>query len=58
MSFSVYVQHEIIGGKVVLESFEGVESFDNPPMTESLHLKFNDDRDDKQLRYGRVVKAE
>jgi len=47
----------VVGKKTVLETFEGVESFNNPPMTNCLHLNFADDRDDKQLGYGRVVRA-
>jgi len=58
MTFTLHVEHEVIGGKVVLETFEGVESFNNPPMTSSLHLKFADDRDNEQLDYGHVVRAE
>lgn len=58
MTFTVHVEHEIIGGETVLEKFEGVESFNDPPMTTNLHLKFADDRDDKQLDYGNVVRAQ
>lgn len=57
MTFTVYVEHEIIGGETVLEEFEGVESFNNPPMTNNLHLSYADDRDDDQLGYGHVVRA-
>lgn len=58
MSFTVHVEHQIVGGKTVLEKFEGVETFDDPPMTSTLHLKFADeDRDEKRLDYGNVVKA-
>jgi len=57
MTFTLHVEHEVIGGETVLEKFEGVESFNNPPMTTTLHLKFADDRDDKKLGYGYVVRA-
>ena len=57
MTFSVHVEHEIVGGKTVLEEFEAVESFNDPPMTNKIHLRFGDNRDDKQLNYGSVVRA-
>lgn len=57
MTFTLHVEHEIIGGETVLETFEDVESFNNPPMTSKLHVSFADDRDDKQLGYGHVVRA-
>jgi len=58
MTFTLHVEHEVIGGETVLEKFEGVEQFNDPPMTNKLHLKFADDRDDKRLGYGHVVRAE
>lgn len=58
MSFTVHVEHEIVGGKAVVEKFEGVETFNDPPMTSTLHLRFADEnRDNEQLDYGKVVKA-
>lgn len=57
MSFTLHVEHEIIDGKTVLEKFENVESINNPPMIETMHLKFDDDRDDKKIRYGKIVKV-
>lgn len=58
MTFRVHVEHEVIGGETVLEKFEGVQSFNNPPMVSTLHLSFeDDDRDMKKLNYGRVVRA-
>lgn len=58
MSFTVHVEHEIVGGKTVVEQFEGVETFNDPPMTSTLHLRFADEnRDDERLDYGNVVKA-
>lgn len=57
MTMTVHVEHEVIGGETVLEKFEGVEAFNDPPMTERLHLTFADDRDDEQLGYGHVVRA-
>lgn len=57
MSFKLHVEHDLIGGEAVLEEFEGVESFNNPPMTSTLRLTFADDRDDKRLDYGNIVKA-
>lgn len=57
MTFTLHVEHEIVGGKVEMETFEGVESFDDPPMTSDLHISFADDRDDLQLTYGNVVRA-
>lgn len=53
----LHIEHEIVGGKTVLETFEGVESFNDPPMTNSLHIKYDDDRDDDSLEYGNVVRA-
>jgi hypothetical protein len=59
MTFTLHVEHEVIGGETVLETFEGVVSFNDPPMTSSLHLTFADEnRDDEQLDYGNVVRAE
>ena len=57
MPFTVYVEHEIVGGKTVLEEFDGVESFNNPPMTNHLHLEFAGDREEEKLSYGTVVRA-
>lgn len=57
MTFTLHVEDEVISGDAVLEKFEGVESFNDPPMTNKLHLKFSDDRDDIQLGYGYVVRA-
>jgi hypothetical protein len=58
MTFTLHVEHEVIGGETVLEKFEGVESFNDPPMTTKLHLKFADEeQDDKKLGYGHVVRA-
>jgi copper chaperone CopZ len=54
---SVNIEHEIADGKTVLEEFEGVESITNPPMTETIHLSFKDDRDRLKLRYGEIVKV-
>lgn len=58
MPFLLHVEHEVIGGEMVLEKFQDVESFNDPPMTNSLHLTFADgDRDDERLNYGNVVRA-
>jgi hypothetical protein len=57
MTFTLHVEHQVVGGKTVLEQFEGVESFNDPPMTNKLHLEFEDDRDGKKLGYGNVVRA-
>lgn len=54
---SVNIEHQITDGKTVLEEFEGVESITNPPMTETIHLSFKDDRDRLKLRYGEIVKV-
>jgi hypothetical protein len=57
MAFTLNVEHTIVGGKAVLEKFENVASFDNPPMTDTLHIKYADDREDDKLNYGTVVRA-
>lgn len=57
MTFTVHIEHELVDGKVVLEEFEGVEQFNDPPMTNSTHLSFKDEQSDKSLDYGRVVRA-
>jgi hypothetical protein len=58
MPFSLHVEHEVIDGETVLEKFDGIESFNDPPMTNSLHLKFADEnRDEETLKYGNVVRA-
>ena len=57
MTFKIHVEHEIVGGKTVLETFEGVESFNDPPMVDTLHLTFADEREMKKLNYGTVVRA-
>lgn len=55
----LHIEHELATGKTVLETFEGVDSFNNPPMTSSLHLSYIDeDRDDDTLKYGTLVRAE
>lgn len=56
-TMKVHVEHELANDKTVLEEFKGVESFANPPMTDTLHLTFQDDRTDKKLNYGHVAKA-
>jgi hypothetical protein len=55
---TVSIEHEIVDGKTVLETFENVESITNPPMTETTHLKFKDERDDEKVRYGEIVKVD
>jgi hypothetical protein len=54
----LHVEHEVIGGKKVVEKFEDVESFMDPPMTNTILVKFEGDRDNRKLDYGNVVKAE
>lgn len=56
MTFTVHVEHEVAGGKTVLETFEGVVSFNDPPMVETLHLTF-EGREMEKLKYGTVVRA-
>jgi hypothetical protein len=58
MTFTLHVEHEVIGGQAVLETFEGVETFNSPPMTNTFHLSFADDRPDKKLKYGQLVRGE
>jgi len=55
---TVSIEHEIVDGKTVLEEFENVESITNPPMTETTHLKFENERDDEKVRYGEIVKVD
>jgi hypothetical protein len=58
MTFTLYVEHETTDGEVVLESFEGVESFNNPPPTATLHISFADEnRSDERRHHGTPVKA-
>lgn len=57
MTLKLHVEHEVVGGEDVLETFEGVESFDDPPMTDQIHLSF-DDKENEKLSYGNVVRAE
>jgi len=57
LPFTVHVEHEIVGGKTVLETFENVESFNDPPMVDTLRLSFADDREEKKLNYGNVVRG-
>lgn len=57
MTFTLHVEHEIVGGKTVLEKFEGVETFNDPPMTDILHLGYPGDTGEERLNYGNVVKA-
>lgn len=56
MTFTLHVEHEIIDGTTVLETFEGVESFQNPPMTSNIHIQFADGNG-KKLSYGHVAQA-
>jgi hypothetical protein len=58
MSFTVHVEHQLVGGEVIVEEFEGVQSFNNPPMTSTLRLTFADGREPETLDYGNIVKAE
>jgi hypothetical protein len=58
MTIKLHVEHEIIGGETVLEKFEGVESFMDPPMTNSIIVKYEDERDDDTLKCGNVVRGE
>jgi hypothetical protein len=57
MAFTLHVEHEIVSGKTVLETFENVESFNDPPMVNTLNLTFADDREAKNLDYGNIVRA-
>lgn len=57
MTMKVHVEHEVVGSETVLETFEGVESFNNPPMVDTLHLTFSGDKGTKKLNYGTVVRA-
>jgi len=58
MTFDLHVEHKLVGGESVLETFEEVESFNNPPMTDNLHISFADeDREDEKLSYGTVVRG-
>jgi len=57
MTFTVHVEHEIIGGKTELEKFENVLAYNNPPMVDTIQLQFAGERDDKKLNYGEVVRA-
>jgi hypothetical protein len=54
---TVSIEHEVVGGEVVLEEFENVESVNNPPMTETAHLSFADDREDEKVRHGTIVRV-
>jgi hypothetical protein len=57
MALTLYIEHEIIGGKTVVEKFEEVESFVNPP-NNILIVKFADDeKKDEKLNYGRVARG-
>lgn len=53
----LHIEHEVIGGEMVLETFENVESFNDPPMTNTIHVSFTDNQDDARLTYGNVVRA-
>lgn len=58
MTFTVAVEHEVIGDDPTYEEFEGVEAFDDPPMTDVAYLRFADeDRDDERLAGGNIVSA-
>lgn len=54
---TVSIEHEVVDGEPVLEEFENVESVNNPPMTETTHLSFADDRDDEKVRHGTIVRV-
>jgi len=55
---TLFVEHELVGGKTVVEEFGGVKSFNNPPMTDTIHLSFTDgESDEKKLNYGTVVRG-
>lgn len=58
MTLTIHVEHEVIDGEPVLETFEGVETFLNPPMTSTMLLKFEGDRENQKLKYGQVVRAD
>jgi hypothetical protein len=53
----LHIEHEVIGGEMVLEKFENVESFNDPPMTNTIHVSFTDNQDDAKLTYGNVIRA-
>jgi hypothetical protein len=58
MVFKVRVEHELVNGETVSETFEGVEQFANPPISSNIHLQFADERDSLQLNYGRIALAQ
>jgi hypothetical protein len=58
MTLTIHVEHEVIGGEPVLETFEGVETFLNPPMTGTSLVKFAGDRENQKLKHGVLVRAD
>jgi hypothetical protein len=57
VSFEVTLEHQIVGGKTAVESFEGVVDVNSPPMTSTTVLEFAGDRDAKKLNHGDIVKV-
>lgn len=51
------IEHDVVDGKTVLEEFKNVDSISNPPMTDTIHLSFEDDRDTIKLQYGKIVQV-
>jgi hypothetical protein len=58
MTLTIHVEHEVIDGEPVLEKFEGVETFLNPPMTGTMLVKFEGERNDEKLKHGTLVRAD
>lgn len=55
MTFTVHVEHQIVGGKTVHEEFEGVEQAADPPVSKNIHLEFAGEKDSVKLNHGNVV---
>jgi len=40
-----------------MDKYQGVTSFNDPPMTNNLHLTFGDDREDEKLGDGNIIRG-
>lgn len=55
MTFSVFVEHEVIDGTIVTEQFNDVEQIINTPMNETITLRLAGEQSEVNLHYGNVA---
>jgi len=55
--FTLWIEYTDVDGEVSMDKYQGVTSFNDPPMTNNLHLTFGDDREDEKLGDGNIIRG-